>query len=178
MSDPQLPTPEQPPSVDEGWGTPESSVRGVIALFGYVERIRRRIYEILIGISIRLRSLESGMGIPKPLTKSTELTTSLVTMYEVPAIETPRKLYVEVVTITACNYSASDADITAHVIASGGSAANSNLFLDAVPCKAGETTIIHAAGSLVNIESGDFIQMKASANSAIVVTISGPERGQ
>lgn len=103
----------------------------------------------------------------KQLTAATTLTTSVASLYTVPASTTTT-----VKTILLANYSATDARAVIHLVPSGGSASAANEVYGEVLVAANTTLQIDTA---IVIPTGASIHGQASANSAINVHISGVE---
>ena len=69
-----------------------------------------------------------------------------------------------------CNYSSSPAQITVHLVPSGGSANVLNRIYSNVSITAGDTLVVET--EKIIFSSGDTLQANASANSAITATVS------
>jgi len=104
---------------------------------------------------------------PKQLTAGVALTASLVTEYTVPAATTT--ILKEII---ICNTDTVVRTVTAHVIASAGSAGVLNTILDAVSIQAGETKIFSLSTVM---PTGTFIQAVASSNAVVSFFASGVE---
>lgn len=103
----------------------------------------------------------------KVLTGSTLLTTSLQTLYTSPANTNTR-----IDKCVAVNYSGNAATLTLHIIASGGSASNTNIVIVARSITAGSADQCSEVISQ-DLGPGDFIQASVSANTAINIRLSG-----
>lgn len=102
------------------------------------------------------------------LYESAYLTNADVTLYTA----TGMRVIIDKVTVT--NVTAGALTATVRMVASGGTAGTSNTVMSAKTLAAGECyTCPEVVGQILN--SGDFVSALASANTAIVVRISGRE---
>ena len=104
----------------------------------------------------------------KALVKSKTLENSTTTQY------TASNVTAVIESPTVTNVSASAATVSFWLVASGDSAADDNLIVDAKSIAAGATVTISALIGKV-IESGDFLAASAGTASAITLNISGLE---
>lgn len=105
----------------------------------------------------------------KPLAAGT-LTTSAATYYTAQAAVRTR-----IDAFSVCNYSASAATFTIHLVPSGGSAGPSNILVSARSIAAGASARVPEA---VNqwLSGGGTIQALASAGGAVTITVAGVEQ--
>lgn len=75
-----------------------------------------------------------------------------------------------VTTMYLCNYSGSDTTVTVYLVATGGTASNSNIIYKTVPIAAGDTYIIDTERLVLG--DGDMVQALAAATSSVTMTIS------
>jgi hypothetical protein len=73
---------------------------------------------------------------------------------------------------TFTNYSGSTVTVTAYIIASAGTAGNSNIVLSAVPIAAGNTYEAYAMENVV-LSSGDFVQCLCNTATSANFSMSG-----
>lgn len=105
---------------------------------------------------------------PKRLFAPAQLTNSLATYYTSTGVKT----IIDKLTLTNNDSSARTVDV--HIVPNGGSASATNKFINAVSINAASS---YACPEIVGhvMESGEFLQMVASANTAISARASGRE---
>lgn len=75
-----------------------------------------------------------------------------------------------VTTMYLCNYSGADVTVTVYLVASGGSASNSNIIYKNVTIAASDTYIIDTERLV--LANGDTVQALASSNTSVTMTVS------
>lgn len=93
--------------------------------------------------------------------------TSAGTLYTAPASTTTI-----IKNIIICNTTASDATLTLNLVASGGSAAESNRIMSTLNVRANDTVAMDLSGILA---TGDFISGSQGTSSALTLHITGVE---
>ena len=74
--------------------------------------------------------------------------------------------------LTLCNYSASNVTVSLHVVPNGDTVANTNIMLDTLTITAGDTYVLYAGGEKLLFDNGDFINVIASAGTAVTAITS------
>jgi hypothetical protein len=108
------------------------------------------------------------MGVAYKILYSGQPTTSAAAVYA------PTNASALVDHAVVCNPTAGAVTLTAHVIDGGGTAADANIIYHEKSIAAGATEVLTALLNL-RLEAGDEIEMLASANTSLTVTISGRE---
>lgn len=103
----------------------------------------------------------------KPLARGTLLTTSLVTVYTVPASTTTI-----VTSLRVTNVLGTPAKVTAHFVESGGTATAANMIFSGYTIPGGSFLSDQSASALTE---GMTIQIKSDTSSALTTYISGVE---
>lgn len=105
----------------------------------------------------------------KKLFAPAQLTNATATYYTVPA-----STRTNIRKMTFTNNDSSIRTITVYLVPSGGTASNSNLLINAQSVGIAETWEAYSTEGHT-LETGDTIQLKASANTAVTVMCSGVE---